>query len=140
MLVASYVHHLKISGDFESAEIRLGDLSSLVHVDHTFYCDEDDIIDETIVKDLLVSVRCAYELVVTSLFIKVLTMVGHFRTSELGGKKLYPGFQIQNHSSLSPTNYNALIYVRRLVIYVSVKNSASLFLPDICLLKGEMPL
>ncbi|KAK4367844.1 hypothetical protein RND71_011636 [Anisodus tanguticus] len=77
MLVASYVHHLKISGDFESAEIRLGDLSSLVHVDHTFYCDEDDIIDETIVKDLLVSVRCANELVVTSWFIKNGVMINN---------------------------------------------------------------
>ncbi|KAJ8545983.1 hypothetical protein K7X08_018566 [Anisodus acutangulus] len=77
MLVASKllldVQHLKISGDFDHTRIRLGDLTSLVHADLTLYRSEYNEIDETVVEDLLVSIHCANELMVSSWFIKVIS-------------------------------------------------------------------
>lgn len=56
-------------------EIRLGDLSSLIHANLTFYFYDsfrlDELIDKTIVKDHLVSLRCANELIVPSWYIEV---------------------------------------------------------------------
>ncbi|XP_060193275.1 putative F-box protein At1g49610 [Lycium barbarum] len=72
-IVAPYVQNLRISGDIYHMKIRFGDLSSLVHADLTFCRDEDDVIGETIVKELLVSVRCANELSVSSWCIKVIS-------------------------------------------------------------------
>ncbi|XP_059294832.1 putative F-box protein At1g49610 [Lycium ferocissimum] len=70
-IVAPYVQHLEISGNFDRTEIRLEDLSSLIHADLTFY--QDDVICETIAEDLLVSVRFANELTISSWFIKVIS-------------------------------------------------------------------
>ncbi|PHT54874.1 hypothetical protein CQW23_03360 [Capsicum baccatum] len=52
------------------AKIRLGNFSTLVHASLTFSRYEYDAIDENIVKDLLVTVRCANELMLSSWFIK----------------------------------------------------------------------
>lgn len=74
-VVAPYVQHLKILGDFTYMEIRLGDLSSLIHANLTFYIYDSfrlgELIDRTIVKDHLVSLRCPNELIVPSLYIEV---------------------------------------------------------------------
>ncbi|MCD9644157.1 hypothetical protein HAX54_032174 [Datura stramonium] len=72
-VVAPYVQHLKISENFDHTEIRLGDLSSLVHADLTFCRDEYDASNETTVEDLLVSIRCANELIVSPWLIKVIS-------------------------------------------------------------------
>ncbi|MCD7447736.1 hypothetical protein HAX54_033526 [Datura stramonium] len=69
-IVAPYVQHLKISGNFDHSEIRLKGLTSLVHAELTFCADE---YDENTVKDLLVSVRCANELILSSWYIKVIS-------------------------------------------------------------------
>ncbi|WMV14519.1 hypothetical protein MTR67_007904 [Solanum verrucosum] len=68
-IVAPYVQYLKISGDFNGVEIRLGDLSSLIHVDLT-YRRLDDIIDKSIVKDHFTRVACANALIISSLHIE----------------------------------------------------------------------
>ncbi|XP_060193448.1 putative F-box protein At1g49610 [Lycium barbarum] len=72
-IVAPYVQYLEISGDFNHMEIRLRDLSSLVHTDLTFCRDEYGVPDQTIVRDLFLGVRCANELMVSSWFIKVIS-------------------------------------------------------------------
>ncbi|KAK4709816.1 hypothetical protein R3W88_004329 [Solanum pinnatisectum] len=64
-IVAPYVEHLTISGDFSSSNQANLDLD----------CDEFDEIDENIVKDLLVSPRCANELILSSWFIKVISIL-----------------------------------------------------------------
>lgn len=68
-IVAPYIQHLKISGHFDGVEIRLGDLSSLVHADLTFSV--DGVFDKT-VELLLASVRCANELMVPCWFIEMI--------------------------------------------------------------------
>lgn len=68
-IVAPYIQHLKISGHFDNAEIKLGDLSSLVHADLTFSVDA--VFDKT-VELLLASVRCANELMVPCWFIEMI--------------------------------------------------------------------
>ncbi|KAG5620791.1 hypothetical protein H5410_006009 [Solanum commersonii] len=59
-IVAPYVQHLKISGKFYGVEIRLGDLSSLIHADLTYdlyhFHGSDELIDKSIVKDHLTSI------------------------------------------------------------------------------------
>ncbi|XP_015162979.1 putative F-box protein At1g49610 [Solanum tuberosum] len=70
-VVAPYVEHLTISGDFDYTEIELKDLSSLDHAKLCLCSDEFDSMDEDILIDLLVSVRCANELILSSWFIKV---------------------------------------------------------------------
>ncbi|XP_055803452.1 putative F-box/LRR-repeat protein At5g02930 [Solanum dulcamara] len=73
-IVAPYVQHLRISGDFDGVENRLGDLSSLIHADLTCYLydyDVDDKIDKTIVKDHLTSIACAKELIISPWYIEV---------------------------------------------------------------------
>ncbi|KAG5620833.1 hypothetical protein H5410_006051 [Solanum commersonii] len=74
-IVAPYVQHLKISGDFVGVEIRLGDLSSLIHADLTYHWYDlhglDDVINKSIVKDHLTSVACANDLIISSLYIEV---------------------------------------------------------------------
>ncbi|KAK4709744.1 hypothetical protein R3W88_004257 [Solanum pinnatisectum] len=55
-VVAPYVEHLTISGDFDYTEIELKDLSSLDHAKLDLCSDEFDSMDEDILKDLLVSV------------------------------------------------------------------------------------
>ncbi|KAF3651357.1 hypothetical protein T459_04689 [Capsicum annuum] len=69
-IIAPYVQHLRVSGNFEDAKIRLGNFSTFVHASLTFSRYEYDAIDENIVKDLLVTVRCANELMLSSWFIK----------------------------------------------------------------------
>ncbi|WMV59108.1 hypothetical protein MTR67_052493 [Solanum verrucosum] len=49
-------------------KIKLRDLSSLNHVNLNIYCDELDEVNENIEKDLLASVRCAIELILSSWF------------------------------------------------------------------------
>uniref|UniRef100_M0ZR29 Uncharacterized protein n=1 Tax=Solanum tuberosum TaxID=4113 RepID=M0ZR29_SOLTU len=74
-IVAPYVQHFRISGNFDGVGIRLGDLSSLIHADLTYnlYDDRglDDVIDKSIVKDHLTSVACANELIIPSLYIEL---------------------------------------------------------------------
>jgi len=70
-VVAPYVEHLTISGDFDYTEIELKDLSSLDHAKLCLCSDEFDSMDEDILIDLLVSVQCANELILSSWFIKV---------------------------------------------------------------------
>uniref|UniRef100_M1DUW6 F-box family protein n=1 Tax=Solanum tuberosum TaxID=4113 RepID=M1DUW6_SOLTU len=72
-IVAPHVEHLTISGVFNHTKIKLGDLSSLKHANLDLVCDEFNEMDEHIVKDLLVSVRCANELILSSWFIKVIS-------------------------------------------------------------------
>ncbi|XP_059293499.1 F-box/LRR-repeat protein At5g02910-like isoform X2 [Lycium ferocissimum] len=67
-IVAPYIQHLKISGHFDSVEIKLGDLSSLVHADLTFSV---DVVFDKTVEHLLASVRCANELMVPCWVIEV---------------------------------------------------------------------
>ncbi|KAG5620789.1 hypothetical protein H5410_006007, partial [Solanum commersonii] len=78
-IVAPYVQHLKISGDFNGVEIRLGDLSSLIHADLTYHSSDyrrlDDVIDKSIVKDHFTRVACANELIVSSLHIEMISML-----------------------------------------------------------------
>ncbi|KAJ8545982.1 hypothetical protein K7X08_018565 [Anisodus acutangulus] len=71
-IVAPYIQHLKISGDFDSVEIRLGDLSSLVHVDLTFAV---DVVFDKKVEHLLASVRCANELILSCWFAEMIYML-----------------------------------------------------------------
>ncbi|XP_006363820.1 F-box/LRR-repeat protein At5g02910-like [Solanum tuberosum] len=68
-IVAPYIQHLKISGHFDNVEIRLGDLSSLVHADLTFSVDV--VFDKTVAL-LLASVRCANELMIPCWFIEMI--------------------------------------------------------------------
>ncbi|KAG5621458.1 hypothetical protein H5410_006676 [Solanum commersonii] len=68
--VAPYVEHLTISGNFDNMEIELKDLSSLDHAKLDLSSDEFDSMDEDILKDLLVSICCANELLLSSWFIK----------------------------------------------------------------------
>ncbi|WMV17007.1 hypothetical protein MTR67_010392 [Solanum verrucosum] len=70
-IVAPYIQHLKISGHFDNVEIRLGDLSSLVHADLTFSV---DVVFDKTVELLLASVRCANELMIPCWFIEMLTL------------------------------------------------------------------
>ncbi|WMV15015.1 hypothetical protein MTR67_008400 [Solanum verrucosum] len=72
-VVAPYVEHLTISGDFDYTEIELKDLSSLDHAKLCLCSDEFDSMDEDILIDLL-SVRCANELILSSWFIKVISI------------------------------------------------------------------
>ncbi|KAK4367851.1 hypothetical protein RND71_011643 [Anisodus tanguticus] len=73
-IVAPYVQHLEISGNFIDAEVRLGDLSSVVHAELTFEIHERDAIaDKTIAKDLLLSVCSANELLTPSWIIEVIS-------------------------------------------------------------------
>ncbi|KAK4710395.1 hypothetical protein R3W88_004908 [Solanum pinnatisectum] len=65
-VVAPYVEHLTISGDFDYTEIELKDLSSLDHAKLCLCSDEFDSMDEDILIDLLVSIRCANELILSS--------------------------------------------------------------------------
>ncbi|KAG5629876.1 hypothetical protein H5410_001593 [Solanum commersonii] len=69
-IVAPYVQHFRISGNFEGVGIRLRDLSSLIHVDLTYnlydFRELDDVIDKSIVKDHFTSVACANELIIPS--------------------------------------------------------------------------
>ncbi|KAH0682499.1 hypothetical protein KY285_020010 [Solanum tuberosum] len=51
--------------------IKLRNFSSLNHANLDLNCDEFDEMDEKIVKDLLVSARCANELILSSWFVKV---------------------------------------------------------------------
>ncbi|XP_006366660.1 putative F-box/LRR-repeat protein At5g02930 [Solanum tuberosum] len=78
-IVAPYVQHFRISGNFDGVGIRLGDLSSLIHADLTYnlYDDRglDDVIDKSIVKDHLTSVACANELIIPSLYIEMISML-----------------------------------------------------------------
>ncbi|XP_015169554.1 F-box/LRR-repeat protein At5g02910-like [Solanum tuberosum] len=78
-IVAPYVQHLKISGDFVGVEIRLGDLSSLIHADLTYHWYDlhglDDVINKSIVKDHLTSVACANDLIISSLYIEMISML-----------------------------------------------------------------
>ncbi|MCD7447737.1 hypothetical protein HAX54_033527 [Datura stramonium] len=68
-IVAPYIQHLKISGHFDRVEVRLGDLSSLIHADLTFSVDV--VFDQT-VEVLLASVCCAKELMVPCWFIEMI--------------------------------------------------------------------
>ncbi|KAG5620374.1 hypothetical protein H5410_005592 [Solanum commersonii] len=70
-IVAPYVEHLTISGNFDNTEIELKDLSSLNHAKLDLSSDEFDSMDENILKDLFVIIRCANELILSSWFIKV---------------------------------------------------------------------
>ncbi|XP_010317363.1 F-box/LRR-repeat protein 25-like [Solanum lycopersicum] len=70
-VVAPYVEHLTIFGDFDYTIIELKDLSSLDHAKLDLCSDEFDSLDEGILIDLLVSVGCANELILSSWFIKV---------------------------------------------------------------------
>ncbi|XP_049385539.1 F-box protein At5g03100-like [Solanum stenotomum] len=72
-IVAPHVEHLTISGVFNHTKIKLRDLSSLKHANLDLVCDEFNEMDKHIVKDLLVSVRCANELILSSWFIKVIS-------------------------------------------------------------------
>ncbi|KAG5577553.1 hypothetical protein H5410_057687 [Solanum commersonii] len=72
-IVAPYVEHLMITGVLTHTKIKLTDLSSLNHATFNFYCDEYDEMDVNIEKDLLLSVRCANELILPSRFIKVIS-------------------------------------------------------------------
>ncbi|WMV13851.1 hypothetical protein MTR67_007236 [Solanum verrucosum] len=72
-IVAPHIEHLTISGVFNHTKIKLGDLSSLKHANLDLVCDEFNEMDEYIVKDLLVSVPCANELILSSWFIKVIS-------------------------------------------------------------------
>ncbi|XP_006340057.1 putative F-box/LRR-repeat protein At5g02930 isoform X1 [Solanum tuberosum] len=78
-IVAPYVQHFRISGNFDGVGIRLGDMSSLIHADLTYnlYDDRglDDVIDKSIVKDHLTSVACANELIIPSLYIEMISML-----------------------------------------------------------------
>ncbi|KAK6796246.1 hypothetical protein RDI58_003947 [Solanum bulbocastanum] len=67
-VVAPYVEHLTISGDFDYTKIELKELSSLNHAKLDLCSDEFDSMDEDILKDLLLSVRCANELILSSWF------------------------------------------------------------------------
>uniref|UniRef100_M1DX11 Ubiquitin-protein ligase n=1 Tax=Solanum tuberosum TaxID=4113 RepID=M1DX11_SOLTU len=69
-IVAPYVEHLTICGVLSHTKIKLWDLLSLNNANFNLYCDEYDEMDVNIEKDLLVSVRCANELVLSSRFIK----------------------------------------------------------------------
>ncbi|KAK4716317.1 hypothetical protein R3W88_014655 [Solanum pinnatisectum] len=69
-IVAPYVEHLTISGGFNYTKIKLRDLSSLNHANLNLYCDEFAERDENILKDFLVSVHCANELILSSWLIK----------------------------------------------------------------------
>ncbi|KAG5619854.1 hypothetical protein H5410_005072 [Solanum commersonii] len=71
-IVAPYVEHLTIYRIFNEMRIKVRDFSSLSHVNVDVYCDE---MDENIVKDLLVSARCANELIFSSWFIKVISIL-----------------------------------------------------------------
>ncbi|KAK4709811.1 hypothetical protein R3W88_004324 [Solanum pinnatisectum] len=65
-VVALYVEDLTISGDFDHTEIELKDLSSLDHAKLDLCSDEFDSVDEDILIDLLVNVRCANEIILSS--------------------------------------------------------------------------
>ncbi|XP_015169548.1 putative F-box/FBD/LRR-repeat protein At5g56810 isoform X2 [Solanum tuberosum] len=81
-IVAPYVQHFRISGNFDGVGIRLGDMSSLIHADLTYnlYDDRglDDVIDKSIVKDHLTSVACANELIIPSLYIEDCTFLNYW--------------------------------------------------------------
>ncbi|KAG5620056.1 hypothetical protein H5410_005274, partial [Solanum commersonii] len=72
-IVAPHIEHLTISGVFNHTKIKLGDLLSLKQANLDLICDEFNEMDEHIVKDLLVSVPCANELILSSWFIKVIS-------------------------------------------------------------------
>ncbi|KAH0729537.1 hypothetical protein KY289_000725 [Solanum tuberosum] len=78
-IVAPYVQHFRISGNFEGVGIRLGDLSSLIHADLTYnlydFRELDDVIDKSIVKYHFTSVACANELIIPSLYIEMISML-----------------------------------------------------------------
>ncbi|KAH0695988.1 hypothetical protein KY289_013470 [Solanum tuberosum] len=74
-VVSPYVEHLTISGNFDNTEIELKDLSSLNHAKLDLSSDEFDSMDENILKDLFVSVRCANKLILSSWFIKVRSVI-----------------------------------------------------------------
>ncbi|KAG5620369.1 hypothetical protein H5410_005587 [Solanum commersonii] len=70
-IVAPYVEHLTIFWDFIHTKIKIGEFSSLNHANLDLYCDEFDEMDENILKDLLVSVRCVNDLILSSWLIEV---------------------------------------------------------------------
>ncbi|KAH0712684.1 hypothetical protein KY289_008643 [Solanum tuberosum] len=72
-IVAPYVEHLTITGVLSHTKIKIVDLSYLNHATFNLYCDEYDEMDVNIEKDLLLSVRCANELILSSRFIKVIS-------------------------------------------------------------------
>ncbi|KAG5620368.1 hypothetical protein H5410_005586 [Solanum commersonii] len=69
-IVAPHVKHLTISGVFNDTRIKLRDFSSVHHANLALDFDEFDEMGENIVKDILVSARCANELILSSWFIK----------------------------------------------------------------------
>ncbi|WMV24248.1 hypothetical protein MTR67_017633 [Solanum verrucosum] len=88
-IVAPYVEHLTISGVFNDTRIKLRDFSSLNHANLDLNCDEFDEMDENIVKDLLVSARCADELILSSWFVKRKTSPYHCGNADVDNKFLY---------------------------------------------------
>ncbi|WMV14553.1 hypothetical protein MTR67_007938 [Solanum verrucosum] len=60
-------------------DLRLGDLSSLIHADLTYHWYDlhglDDVINKSIVKDHLTSVACANDLIISSLYIEMISML-----------------------------------------------------------------
>ncbi|WMV14014.1 hypothetical protein MTR67_007399 [Solanum verrucosum] len=74
-IVTPYVKHLTISEVFNDTRIKLRDFSSLNHANLDLDFDEFDEMDENIVKDILVSARCANELILSSWFIKVISIL-----------------------------------------------------------------
>ncbi|XP_027769019.1 F-box protein At5g03100-like [Solanum pennellii] len=72
-IVAPYVEHLTITGILSHTKIKLGDMPSLNHATFNLYCDEHNEMDLNIEKDLLLRVRCANELILSSRFIKVIS-------------------------------------------------------------------
>ncbi|WMV55602.1 hypothetical protein MTR67_048987 [Solanum verrucosum] len=72
-IVAPYVEHLTITRVLSHTKIKIVDLSYLNHATFNLYCDEYDEMDVNIEKDLLLSVRCANELILSSRFIKVIS-------------------------------------------------------------------
>ncbi|XP_015065363.1 uncharacterized protein LOC107010597 [Solanum pennellii] len=65
-IVAPYVQHLKISGDFVGVEVRLGHLSSLIQAHLTYELYDFRVSGEVIDK----SIACANELIIPSWYIK----------------------------------------------------------------------
>ncbi|WMV24245.1 hypothetical protein MTR67_017630 [Solanum verrucosum] len=63
-IVAPYVQHLTISGVFDDTRIKVRDFSSLNHANLDLYYDENTV------EDVLVSVCCANELILSSWLIK----------------------------------------------------------------------
>ncbi|KAG5609898.1 hypothetical protein H5410_021179 [Solanum commersonii] len=66
-IVAPYVEHLMISGVFDDTRIKLREFSSLKHANLDLYYDENTV------EDVLVSVCCANELILSSWLIKVIS-------------------------------------------------------------------